>query len=189
MIQEGMNNHITKLDTKVSEKISKYYYDLFTGKKFTNGRDIFKEGVSAVEIIRNYSTNRDANKVNENSQITLGPDGIEATVDGEQYVVYVSYDYIRQFLNVKEIKSEILPSSTRIINKSEIINMNKDELYRAYNEIFARHGHDFKTPEYKFYFNLWDWYKPISGKIVTIEELSDLERENFNTIKSVIDEK
>ncbi len=64
-----------------------------------------------------------------------------------------------------------------------------DTLEKAYNEIFAIHGHDFKSKELKDYFSLFDWYKPIPGKTVQMSELSKLEQENAQVIKSVIDKR
>lgn len=85
--------------------------------------------------------------------------------------------------------SEILPSSTRKIEESEIRNMTKDELYLAYNEIFARHGHDFKTKKFKDYFSTKDWYHPIEGKSVSLSELNEIEVYNANLLKTAADEK
>ncbi len=82
----------------------------------------------------------------------------------------------------------ILPSDSREISKSEIMNFDYDTLNRAYNEIFARHGHDFKNKELKVYFEKQSWYKPVSGKTVGISDLSELEIKNMNTIKARIDE-
>ena len=79
-------------------------------------------------------------------------------------------------------------SSVTSLTKEDLIGLDKTELNRAYNEIFARHGHDFKMQEYRYYFNLWDWYHPITGKTVSLEELTDIERGNIQLIKSVIDE-
>ena len=64
----------------------------------------------------------------------------------------------------------------------------KEELNRAYNEIFARYGHDFKTKSLKDYFKTQSWYKPIDGKTVTPEELTDLENKNKDIIMNRIKE-
>lgn len=80
-------------------------------------------------------------------------------------------------------------SSTRKLEKSELQHLTNDELNKAYNEIFARHGHEFKNKELREYFNLRLWYTTIEGKTVTLEELSEIERYNLDIIKSVINDK
>lgn len=83
----------------------------------------------------------------------------------------------------------ISDSSTRKLEKSEIQNLTADELNKAYNEIFARHGHEFKNKELREYFMLCPWYTPIAGKAVTLEELTEIEKYNLDIIKSVVNEK
>ena len=92
---------------------------------------------------------------------------------------------------VTEVKNEslyLLPSDTREIILNDIKDMDKDELNRAYNEIFARHGHDFKTKSLKDYFLTQSWYKPVEGKTVTPAELSDMENKNKDIIMNRIKE-
>ncbi len=94
-------------------------------------------------------------------------------------------------VSTEKINSEllyILPSDTREINFNDLKDMDKEQLNRAYNEIFARHGHDFKTKSLKDYFKTQKWYKPIDGKTVTPEELSELENKNKDIIMSRIKE-
>ena len=83
----------------------------------------------------------------------------------------------------------ILESATRKLEKSELQNLSLDELNKAYNEIFARHGHEFKGAELKEYFNNLYWYNPIPNKTVSLEELNEIEKYNLDIIKSVISEK
>lgn len=83
----------------------------------------------------------------------------------------------------------ISESATRKLEKSEIQNLSLDELNKAYNEIFARHGHEFKGAELKEYFSNQSWYNPIPNKTVTLEELNEIEKYNLDIIKSVIAEK
>lgn len=79
----------------------------------------------------------------------------------------------------------IYDSDKKLLTEEEILNMTSDELNKAYNEIFARHGHDFKDKELKDYFFGYLWYMPEAGKEVTLEELSDIERQNLELIKKV----
>lgn len=77
-------------------------------------------------------------------------------------------------------------SDRYFLSKRDLVNLNKKELEIAYNEIFARHGHDFKTKWLKEYFNSLSWYAPIKDKQVSLEELSNAERANAELIKSEI---
>ena len=52
-----------------------------------------------------------------------------------------------------EPSSYILPSDSKEIVEADLVGMDSETLNRAYNEIFARHGHDFKTESLKEYFN------------------------------------
>lgn len=81
----------------------------------------------------------------------------------------------------------LLPSDTELIEEADLFNMDRDMLNKAYNEIFARHGHDFDSASLKEYFNAQSWYKPITGKKVGISDLSEIENQNLTTIKARID--
>ena len=67
--------------------------------------------------------------------------------------------------------------------------MDNGTLNLAYNEIFARHGHDFKSKELKDYFSKFDWYKPVEGKVVTLKELNEAEQKNTDMILRVIQDR
>lgn len=81
----------------------------------------------------------------------------------------------------------IRDSNTKVIDKNDLVNLTDEQLNIAYNEIFARHSHDFKTQSLKEYFNSLSWYEPIEGKTVTLEELNNTEKNNVKTIKEEID--
>ena len=68
-------------------------------------------------------------------------------------------------------------------------NYTNKELNIAYNEIFARHGHDFKDKELKEYFNSLPWYKAITDKVVSLDELNEIEKQNVENIKHEIEER
>ena len=87
---------------------------------------------------------------------------------------------------IVEIKY-ILPSDTEEIKEADLYNLDRDMLNKAYNEIFARYGHDFDSKDLRDYFTAQSWYKPVSGKKVGISDLSELENKNLNTIKARID--
>jgi hypothetical protein len=64
-----------------------------------------------------------------------------------------------------------------------------DELNIMYNEIFARHGHDFKSKELKNHFDTMIWYLPIYNKTVGLNELNDIEKQNLEIIRKEIEKK
>ena len=185
---------VSKIDEKFEEKPETQYYDLFTGKTMKNIKEIFKEDYDMNEVIKeiikkDYENLLGFPKIDDDFKLKVDKSGFDVYTKDDKYMTHVGYDDVKQYANIGKLKSEILPSNTRMINKDEIEDMTIDELERAYNEIFARHGHEFKSPEYNFYFNLWDWYEPIKGKVVSKEELSEIEKTNCDLIKSVIDEK
>lgn len=78
-------------------------------------------------------------------------------------------------------------SSNSLINNDTIlISLSLNELDIARNEIFARHGHDFKSNELKEYFKSKLWYSAIDNKSVAFEELSEIEKENISIIDNRI---
>lgn len=81
-----------------------------------------------------------------------------------------------------------LESSTKILESNDIANLDKDELNKAYNQLFAKHGHEFASKDLKEYFYGFLWYAPESGKKVNVSELNNIEQKNLETIKSRIDE-
>ena len=83
---------------------------------------------------------------------------------------------------------DMLESSSKLLSAEDLAGLDTDELNKAYNEIFARHGHDFDSKDLKEYFWGFLWYAPEPGKKVTLEELSDIERKNIETIRARINE-
>ena len=73
----------------------------------------------------------------------------------------------------------LLPdSSTRRITEEDLRDLSWRELCLARNEIFARHGRIFKTPEIAAYFEGKDWY---DGRYAEVT-LSAMETANVNLI-------
>ena len=89
--------------------------------------------------------------------------------------------------NKVEESPYLLPSDKELIEEADLFNMDRDTLNKAYNEIFARHGHDFDSANLKEYFTAQTWYKPITGKKVGVNDLTDIENQNLTTIKARID--
>jgi hypothetical protein len=81
-------------------------------------------------------------------------------------------------------------SDKRIIGKSEVYKLDENEMTLALNEIFARYGRRFNSPEIQAYFNKQDWYKgTISPSDFDEDVISSTERANVNTILEVMKEK
>lgn len=81
----------------------------------------------------------------------------------------------------------IADSGTRLIDKSELKDMNKKELGLARNEIYARHGRKFQMYEYQSYFETKSWYKGNPNYDYTDDNknLNSIELKNVETILSV----
>ncbi len=73
----------------------------------------------------------------------------------------------------------IADSSTRLISKQELYGMTEHEVCIARNELYARHGYIFQTEWYNEYFKNFDWYKPTT---TTLPTLNEIESENAKTI-------
>lgn len=65
--------------------------------------------------------------------------------------------------------------------------LSKAELRILRNEIFARHGHSFKSDDLKEYFSSKIWYQEIIGYKVNREELSSKELEMIDSIRKLED--
>ena len=75
----------------------------------------------------------------------------------------------------------ILPDSdSRKLKKSDLAGMTAQQLSYAKNEIYARHGHVFKSSELQDYFNEKDWYE--ENDDFKDEDLSKKEAENTKFI-------
>ncbi len=81
----------------------------------------------------------------------------------------------------------IFPDSTeRLLTNRELSRLNKGELWKARNEIFARRGYIFETDRGKaFAHTLAGWYHPRSKDSSAVyQEMSDFEQQNIQKIKS-----
>lgn len=178
---------------QIDEQTKRYVYNTITGKEIKSVKELFKPGINYEEILISKVYEKFyylEEPIDTNSlEYEISVSGIELR-DAKQNGGYVDYSDIIEYLALEEKKISVLSSSdTRIINDYELENMSLDELNYAYNEIFARHGHDFKNEDYREYFSKFDWYKPIEGKIVSLDELSDVEIENVKLIKLYIDQR
>lgn len=73
-------------------------------------------------------------------------------------------------------------ASTSYLSTEQLKYLSPFELKIMRNEIFARHGYIFKTPEMKNYFNNQNWYY---GRLTNVDDqLTQIEKENIQLIKS-----
>lgn len=79
----------------------------------------------------------------------------------------------------------LMPNSSSVyLTWGDLEGYNLDELAIIRNEIYARHGYNFKQKKFRDYFNNQEWYKP-SEHNVTTKDLSKLEYENVILIKEM----
>jgi len=74
-------------------------------------------------------------------------------------------------------------TSVRVMTHGELKLFTSNELDVMRNEIFARHGHTFKTARYRDYFNETLWYKATVNDATGL--LSEIERLNIEQIVTV----
>ena len=74
-------------------------------------------------------------------------------------------------------------TSTKVMTHGELILFTNNELDIMRNEIFARHGHIFKTTRYSDYFNAQPWYKGTVNDATSL--LTEIEQANVEQIKTV----
>ena len=119
--------------------------------------------------------------IDYNNVTNPSDDVIESIQDDEEYE-----QPILENDKITNKSQYILPSDSRELTRNELEELNLDTLNKAYNEIFARHGHDFKNEELKEYFTAQQWYNAVPGKTVAVSELSALECKNMELIKMVV---
>lgn len=194
-IENFYESGIRKSESKV--------YDLRNLEEITSIGEIFKDNIDYMSLIneklkleirnrKNYNiSEEELNKLVEEAIYSLSSYGIVAKIPGFDYNLTIYYSNIdKSILTIYELELYIIPeSNTRNIEKTEIQDLSLDELNKAYNEIFARHGHDFKNLELKVYFEGLLWYEKVANKSVSLEELSEIEKYNLDVIKEVIEEK
>ena len=74
---------------------------------------------------------------------------------------------------------EILPDSdTRLLTEEDLESLGRHELFIARNEIYARHGRPFRSPDLQRHFSRFDWYRPREGEVA----LSPTEQANVRLI-------
>jgi len=105
--------------------------------------------------------------------------------------IYIENDKLKiDYIVPSEILLEDISSEPYYLKLDSIRNYwGVDDVTKAYNEYFAKHGHDFKSKELRDYFNTQIWYLPEYGKIVGLEELTDIEKQNALILRDLMNEK
>ncbi|MEJ0033597.1 MAG: YARHG domain-containing protein [Bacteroidota bacterium] len=74
-----------------------------------------------------------------------------------------------------------LKAKIMLLTDSDLLGLSKDDLAYLRNEIFARHGHTFKTPKMMNYFNNQKWYHPNVDDAASL--LNKFEKQNVEFIQ------
>ena len=74
----------------------------------------------------------------------------------------------------------IKDSDITLIDQVEYLSY--DQLLFAKNEIFARYGYDFSSKKIRSYFDMQEWYKPVKGKNIKLEDLNEVEQKNVGIL-------
>lgn len=108
-----------------------------------------------VNVNTNVNTNKETPKPSETAQ-TL------ATVQPTQTQNYSSGN------------GKYPEGSTRLLTENDLAGKSDWDLRIMRNEIYARHGYIFKSPEFRNYFMQQNWYRPqysdVSGRVSALEE-------------------
>jgi hypothetical protein len=90
---------------------------------------------------------------------------------------------VQQTQNISSaIPGRFPQASERLLTASDLQYLSKKELGIMRNEIFARHGYIFQTPQWKAYFRNQNWYSPRNSDVNSL--LTDIELKNIPLIKS-----
>ncbi|MEQ9307171.1 MAG: YARHG domain-containing protein [Marinoscillum sp.] len=140
------------------------------------GTETLEGSISSVTL--NVSGEVETSFLNE-SPYSYG--GFERSYDGydisEELVVKLNEPLIYR----KE--TLYLKARIQLLSKVDLRGLTNDELSYLRNEIFARHGHSFKTEKMQDYFRLKKWYVPYFDDATPF--LNEFEKENALFIKSL----
>lgn len=130
------------------------------------------------------------------AELNVSFEGIEP--DGTAVIDYLGsdlatddfyYDNSKGFMNGEaetdsDEKDYILPDSDiKLLSKSDLAKLSKEECKLARNEIYARHGRKFKDEELQKYFDSKSWYEgTINPEDFLDTRLSDIEIKNRDLI-------
>jgi hypothetical protein len=141
------------------------YYVTFTDGVFTDELDITKYDLDSHTTIRHRLSGE-----NLKSDGLYIPSATTTSTSSSSSAMESSGDYI------------ISDSNTRLISKSELVNLTPWQLKVARNEIYARHGRPFVHEDMQCYFAKKSWYK--SSDNFSESMLSSTENKNVATIQA-----
>lgn len=72
-------------------------------------------------------------------------------------------------------------ASTQVLTEEMLKNLRKIDLEILRNTVFARHGYSFKRSNLRSFFEMTDWYVPVSNNVD--KQLSTLEKKNIALLK------
>ena len=75
---------------------------------------------------------------------------------------------------------EFPDASLRLLDYTDVENLDEEQLAKYRNEIYARHGYSFKNKKWRYYFEKKDWYMPMGLDIR--DKLTDIEVQNIELI-------
>jgi len=118
---------------------------------------------------------------------------INSQTDAVKSIAVETVQETVETINNTDANSEeiyILPaSSNRALTKDELADLTAWELKLARNEIYARHGRQFKTKELQDYFNQQSWYQgTIEADHFDEGSLSAIEKVNIALLKEEMEE-
>lgn len=93
-------------------------------------------------------------------------------------------DYGGTLYRVASDKIFQLNASTQKLTEKDVKNLRKIDLEIIRNAVYARHGYSFKKATYRYFFEMTDWYIPISDNVEA--QLSALEKENIVLLNRMI---
>jgi hypothetical protein len=89
--------------------------------------------------------------------------------------------------NVQTVPQLLPFSSERYLTGADIAGFSADQIQTAINEIYARHGYIFRTPEILDYFRQYDWYLPsVADASLVYSSCSAVERANIEFLSTAL---
>lgn len=144
-------------------------------------KDEFEKNKNAIlKTFEPYFTWYDGSEEGIVSMTVLDELGIKYVYSG------IHYYYPNRDNGNMESEFYLINSHEKLVTPEMLRDFNIDELNIAYNEIFARHGHDFKDKKLKEYFAGAIWYRPVSGRNVSLDSLSEIEQQNVAIIREEV---
>lgn len=154
--------------------------------------DEFYANAFKMEIEKNkFNNDIEQNLINKLKEQSFLYTEEEMNIENElfSYSAYAAEDAYSDFNNYYEPTSDKKIINVKNYTTSYYAYDGYYEFYNlVYNEIFARHGHDFQSNELRKKFGAKLWYLPTYGKTVTLEELNDFEKQNVEILKTKIEQ-